>query len=850
MGRKKTSSKRPQRRAQSSELAGGAGFTFGDAVSAHYLSALLAEGYAQGVEHRTVCRVALEQRELGEPLDDVVVDFRDASGDPARLSLQVKRALTISAAKTNTDFREVIRDSWATYQKSNFRRRTDRYGVAVGHIAKEKARSLVALCELARASDTPAHFKARFAKRGNAGAAVKTVRSDVVKLLRAAKGRACYEQEIHDFLAHFVLLEFDFLHEGAADPPAVLTRLRDCLAPDHSSQAPVLWSTLRQMARDAAGKSAAFDRPRLGHELSRVVRLRAAASLRGDLEKITALTRTWLADIQNDVGGTHLDRRTLFDKLNGLLSTKRFTQIRGLPGNGKSVLLRQRVETDLDRGPVIFLKSDRLEGKGWASFAAANGLSGAPLTSLLAEIGATGSDTLFIDGIDRIEKEHQPIILDVLRTILESPLLGQWKVVVSLRDTGIESLRNWLGDVLNTIGIGTLEVGELDDDEAQALARANPRLRRLLFGPAPVREIVRRPFFAKVLSQSFRIDDAVPLFEPQSEVDLIDHWWARGGYDAAGRDATERQRAVVELAAMRARQLSQPVSLQHLSPSTIAVVDQLASDGILQHVKQGHTVRFAHDIFFEWSFLHVLIDRGVAWLDEIRACGEPPAVARVVELLSQAEYAEGQGRGETLRQTASSKMRSQWTRAWLLAPVAAAAFETKEAQFADAATANGFHFLKRALVWFQAEKTAPNANILAADLPPDQRIRMADLLGWPSDFIAWRRFIMFLLARADTIPVALYPDVVSVFEVWQNALSTLSNPVSRATITQCADWLREIDQLGKAKTPTAPSRWNGLEGFGDFKKALATSRRKIRWLWPEFRIGWLAKNCKAERIWS
>jgi hypothetical protein len=62
--------------------------------------------------------VALQQRDFGESLDDLVIDFRAADGAPARLSLQVKRALTISQAKTNSDFREIIRDSWNTLAKT------------------------------------------------------------------------------------------------------------------------------------------------------------------------------------------------------------------------------------------------------------------------------------------------------------------------------------------------------------------------------------------------------------------------------------------------------------------------------------------------------------------------------------------------------------------------------------------------------------------------------------------------------------------------------------------------------------------------------------------------------------
>ena len=849
MAQKTGSNDKGQPGAQSPELAGGAGFTFEDAVSTFFLSALLGEGYAPGVENRTVCRVALQQRNFGEPLDDVIVDFRDTTCELARLSLQVKRALIISAAKTNSDFREVIRDSWATYQKTNFRRGIDRYGAAVGEIAKDKARDLISLCELARESITANHFETRFANGGNASAALKIVKKDVVALLATAKGSACSEVEVHDFLSHFVLVEFDFLHTGASDPPEVMTRLRNCLAADQAGQAPLLWATLRQMVRESAGKSGEFDRPRLVRELSRIVCLRAAPLLRSDLEKLTALTRDWVADIQNDVGGTHLDRTALSTKLKKSLGEARFIQIRGLPGSGKSVLLRQRVEADLECGPVIFLKSERLEGKGWASFATTNGLSSAPLTSLLVEIGATGSDTLYIDGIDRIEKDHQLIVLDVLRAILGSPLLSSWKIVVSLRDSGIEPLRNWLGDLLNLVGIATVEVDVLNDDEAEVLATAKPQLRSLLFGPKQVREIVRRPFFAKILNQSFGTGNDSSPFEPQSEVDLIGNWWARGGYNEVGRNAIERQRAIIEVGAICARQLSQPVSLSQLTTPTIGLIDQLVADGILQHVREGLTVRFSHDIFFEWSFFHVLSERGKKWSEEVRECGEPPAVARVVELMSQWEYRESDSWADTLRLTAASKMRSQWTRAWLLGPLAASTFEKDKAQFADMVMADEFYFLKKALVWFQAEKTTPNPNILAIELPQDQRIRFADMLGWPSDFAAWRRLIDFLLARTNTIPVTLYPDIVSVFEVWQNALVGVQNQISSALLTQCADWLREISKLGTTHTPTEASRWKPLEEeLDDFRQSLSRLILRSAGTLPKLTEEYLKRVITSERL--
>ena len=188
-----------------------------------------------------------------------------------------------------------------------------------------------------------------------------------------------------------------------------------------------------------------------------------------------------------------------------------------------------------------------------------------------------------------------------------------------------------------------------------------------------------------------------------------------------------RERAIIDLGAFRARHLSDPITLSRLQGSTVATIDDLVTDGILQHVSPGHTVRFSHDIFFEWSFFHVLVDRAEQWLQEIHDCGEPPAVARVVELLAQREYADGKDWSHVLEQVASSKMRSQWTRTWLLGPLATSEFEHDEDQFAGAVFANDFGLLKKALVWFQAEKTVPNPHILAQSLAPEQRQRSADL---------------------------------------------------------------------------------------------------------------------------
>lgn len=803
---------------QSPELAGGEGFTFEGDAAAFYLAALLAEAYAPGIDDRIVVCVSVQQRDFGEPLDDVIVDFEDTTKNPARLSLQVKRSLTISKAETNSDFRDIIRDSWATLKKPGFRINVDRYGAAVGTVSPAKERALKTLCDWARESLTANHFDARFEAGGNASADIIAVKDDVVTLLEETKGVPCTSDEVHQFLAHFVLIQFDLLREGATDPPTAINHIRGCLAPGDASKATLVWSRTVQLARASAGKAGQFDRARLVRSISSVAHLRGAPSL--NLDKFRELAESYANLIPDDVGGTKLDRTSVLGDLDAKLSIARVVQIRGLPGSGKSVLVRRAVQRELEHGPVLFLKAEQLEGTSWISYAISQGLSGAPLEQLLVEIGAAGTPILFIDAIDRIEKEHQPIILDVIRAIVESPLLDNWRIVASLRDTGIEVLRNWLGDFLNVLTVETLGVGQLTDEEAETLAKAKPHLRPLLFGSAQVQEIVRRPFFAKVLNQSYVADPSVQTFTPRSEVDLIENWWRRGGYNETGQSAIERQLLLLDLASLRARKLSHPIRLSELT--TVAHIEDLRSDGILQNAREGISVRFAHDIFFEWAFFHVLADRGDQWMEEVKACGEPPAVARVVELLSQWEYTQGEEWPEYLAQTEGSELRSQWLRAWLVGPLGTAKFEADENQFATAVFADDFRLFRKTLVWFQAEKTSPNVNILAGNLPQEQRQQFAYLLGWPSDFSAWGRLIDFILRRISDIPQRLYPEIVAIFEVWQNALADLRNPTSRALLQQCATWLAAIDAISTADGPDDNSTyWGKVPNQGTFRQSLS-----------------------------
>ena len=137
----------PTERRASSELTGGAGFTYEDSVVGYFLTALLRAVPATS-GHGTVIRVAVQQRAAGHPLDDIVVDTQDARGE-RQLSLQVKRRLTISAAARNRDFLEIVADGRITRSDPNFQIGRDAYGFVAQYVAQRRVRNLCRIVELA-----------------------------------------------------------------------------------------------------------------------------------------------------------------------------------------------------------------------------------------------------------------------------------------------------------------------------------------------------------------------------------------------------------------------------------------------------------------------------------------------------------------------------------------------------------------------------------------------------------------------------------------------------------------------------------------------------------------------------
>lgn len=798
-----------KKKARSSELTGGEGFTYEDSVAVLYLTALLRQE-AGPATRGAVVRVAVQQKRKGEPLDDLIVDAEDTAGR-SRLSLQVKRSVT--ATSKNADMREILREAVETRAKPDFRVGVDRYGFATRKISIDGLEALTRIIGFATASTNGEEFDKRFSPGSEANAGMIGMRDDLKLLIAPTDSQAEWE-----FYRHFVALRLDGLGEDEDRAADVRNRLNE-VAPFRDAN---LMAVLAHEVRKGEGKAKVWTRNALIADLRGKVRLRVAPTFDHDVRALSDLARAYVREIRADIAGISLDRHALVEAAENAAASRLYSNINGQPGCGKSVILRRCVERALARGPVLFLKSDRLEGASWRSFAQAQGLQTLEAAPLLGEIGGAGTPTLFIDGIDRIKAEHKGIITDLLTVLQSSPELSHWHVLVTSRDQGLEPLRSWIpSSFYASTGIGDVLVGSLSDDEAIDLAEQRPELRPLLMSDDPVEEIARRPFFAAVLADQagqIGFDKGPP---PQTETELIDAWWRAGGYDTDEHAADLRQHALLDLAEVGAPSLGKGIAGRRLAASTKGQLEALRKDRIIEVVVPGSRYQFSHDIFFEWSFFRLLIDQGDDWPDALIAAGEPPLLARIVGLLSQHAYEEGQGWRTTFRDLEGRPLRPQWRRSWLLGPASSTKFADNITQFQGLLEENGSELLSKFLLWFQAERTIPNPIILKTPLPGVENamiVRGADMLGWPSDAAEWRRVLSWLFSVEPALPAPVIPAVVELFEVWQNMLADHKNLVSSRIIAISSSWLLDLEG-----PPTA--RWSGLRD--DARTSLADTLRKL-----------------------
>jgi len=564
---------------------GPAGSLFEGQVGGSYLLSLLLDVDARGVPGCRIHQIQFQRADESNPLDDVIVKAHDKAGRAATLEVQVKRSITF--APKDPVFRKVTGQIKEATDEPGFWSSNHQLAIAIARTTERIEKSYQDVLTWARNFESSAAFHARLARPGAGNDPMSTFVETFRNNLREC-GEDSDDEFIWQLLRRLQILVFDFTAIGSASVELMQERAVRALHPSHADQAGNLWTTLTKLSLETAASGGEISREALVEELQKNYSLAARRVNFQALDKLAEDSELALSDIEDRVSGVRLQREKRVEAVRNALESKRYVEIRGDSGVGKSGILRHLAEELGAEAPVLIFSPIRTTPGGWGKFRDSIGYDGT-CRELLTDLSLSGSAVLFIDNLDFFSPEAKSTVNDFVR--IATSIAGISVIATARTEFGLVE-PNWLSkESLAALGQApTVFIPDLDEAEVDELRAGANRLSQLLSDSHPAKPIVRNLFR---LSRLVNRDEAQPW--PATEAEMARQWWSDGDgrADSLLRD---RRRVLYRMA----EHYLVSIEPYHSRSELAAALDSLIKSGTLRELRLD-SVAFRHDVLREWA---------------------------------------------------------------------------------------------------------------------------------------------------------------------------------------------------------------------------------------------------------
>jgi hypothetical protein len=757
---------------------GGGGSDLEHRVGASYLAAALCGVVPRGQPAGITTTVNFQRLYEGHSLDDIVVYSTVATGE-AKLALQIKRNLAIG--EDNPLFADVMRACWLTYMSPLFNYGVDRFGIVVGLYGQRIDEYYQTALTWARNSNTADDFMMRTNTPRLCSQWQRNFVNLIHQKLNESAGYKVSDVDLWKFLRSMVILHFDFQNASSRDYAYAVANLGHVLRPENRDRAADLFSKLVDYASEGFPAAASFDADELRRRLGiDGYLLTATPNCQEDIDRLQHHAHLIIDDVGDDIGGISLDRVDIVAEAFKLSDDAHLLSIIGPPGVGKSAILKAVMLRQAVEGPVIALSWDRIEGRGWDSFASHLQLS-QPLDRLLVAISNGSHPMLFIDGADRIlDTAARKVVTDLLHGLERVPLSDDgsrhWTVALTTREENESDVYGWL-NVRRFGPLKTLRVLPFTSDEVKVVAVDKPWMRSLI-ALDHLATIIFNPFFLSLIDdhRMRRLSTAGLAEEPITEADVSDVWWE----DLVGRDGVTGRERQMTLMRLGEKAIAAPGRRLWDDSLSADALESLESDRIVLRDRGRNMYRFGHDLLEDWVLYRVL-DRhregraGIAAY--LRDQDQPLGLYRPLQLLATSlleRDSNADAWNSLIARVGTAGLAARWRQAVLTAPLTSTRVRSMLDKAEAHLLADDGTLLIALLTALRTLDVAPNLGILGSieaildeDEKTSERVRTYLLQDPIPRWSVWRPTIEWLLSHADHLPIATRSEVARVMELWQ-----------------------------------------------------------------------------------
>ncbi|NGZ96714.1 MAG: hypothetical protein CV089_11430 [Nitrospira sp. WS110] len=765
---------------------GPAGSLFEGQVGAFYLLSLLTDTEPRGLPGTVITRVEFQRAAEGHPLDDVIVHAHSPHGEAVLLEIQVKRSIIFAPA--DKIFRDVVGQISEASQRPAFWTTRYELAIATARTSQKINGAYQDVLTWAREIGDAATFMGRINRPGSANDSMRQF-VKTFKFHLHETGSSDDDETVWRLLRRLQILVFDFTAPGSVSEQLAKERAVRALHKDDTMRAGALWTTLVELAMEAASSGGDRTRDRLIEDL-RVQSFRLAGERRyaSARAKLAEYSRHALEDINDRIGNVILTRHARTAAIHTTLGSGRYVEIRGDAGVGKSGLLKHFAEKHCRESPTIVLKPNRTVPRGWSAMRATLGFDGSA-HDLMTDLAADGGAVLFIDNLDFFDEEERSTVVDLVREAAGIP--GFSVIATARRQFGIDE-PNWLpSEALDRLGrTEPIMLGELSEDEVDEVRHAAPKLVPLLAENHPARAVTRNLFrLARLASQPRDTRDL------RTEVDMAEQWWqtadGKKHSDGHWRDRTRLLRALAEAALSH-------IDVLDVSQHPAQAIDALVKSETLSDLGSDRVV-FRHDVLREWAIGNLIYVEPT--MIECLPLERPASatLARGVELAARMALertSDGLRWQSLLERVSDKQMHGSWRRAVVLALV------RSEISWQLLARVSNLLFANRASILRELIRI-----VMAVDVEPASKVFQAlgvDATLIPQSFNipsgpSWHRLIAWLLSLKESLPVAAIPDVVDLYTKWSSGMLG-HDLLTPRLVPSLYQWLIEIETARDARS--------------------------------------------------
>ena len=327
-------------------------------------------------------------------------------------------------------------------------------------------------------------------------------------------------------------------------------------------------------------------------------------SFKVDYIKLQKKSLQVMKQVLNRIGGqVHLPRTNQLEQLETYTVDNTITIIVGASGVGKSSLVRDYAETQIQKDEtVLWFDSRSFEKIDFAAFE-----SDLQLANSLDEVVqslSTKKGLLVLDGLDRLYNSDSFKLLSTFLRLFdfhqEQP---QWRLLITCQNQDLSRLSAKLIHTLPGISFNEFICKPLLIEDLEPLWSSFPKASRLKY-QTQLRDILGNLKILDLVATRLNLDDDIEVDRWVGESSVIEWFW--NSYIKNTEQGISKSCLVQKIAEYQADNLKQRFPLSQTEQSQLTIIESLIKDKIFNQT-QDNSIVFQHDLYGDWFRLQLLI---------------------------------------------------------------------------------------------------------------------------------------------------------------------------------------------------------------------------------------------------